>query len=98
MAEALKRRIGPGVLRTCGLGTIDGARGDVLLWAPLGFVLAGLIAGLSHAHPSISTPLARRGRWQPGAGAAPGAQVALPVLRKPRLAITRRARGKEEAR
>ncbi|WP_238365847.1 APC family permease [Mesobacterium pallidum] len=68
MAEALKRRIGPGLLMAYGVGVIVGAGIYVLVgavagaagvWAPLSFLLAGLIAAptaLSYAELSVRYP------------------------------------------
>ncbi|SIO29801.1 amino acid/polyamine/organocation transporter, APC superfamily [Rhodovulum sp. ES.010] len=68
MAEALKRRIGPGLLTAYGIGVMVGAGISVLvgavagaagLWAPLAFLLAGLVAApsaLSYAELSTRLP------------------------------------------
>lgn len=68
MAEALQRRIGPGLLMAYGVGVIVGAGIYVLVgvvaaeagvWAPLSFLLAGLIAAptaLSYAELSVRFP------------------------------------------
>jgi len=68
MAEALKRRIGPGLLTAYGVGVMVGAGIYVLvgavaaeagIWAPLAFVLAGVIAAptaLSYAEFSTRLP------------------------------------------
>ena len=53
MAEHLKRRIGLGLLTAYGVGVMVGAgiyvlvgavAGDAGIWAPLAFLLAGLVA------------------------------------------------------
>jgi basic amino acid/polyamine antiporter, APA family len=68
MAEALKRRIGLGLLTAYGVGVMVGAgiyvlvgaiAGDAGIWAPLAFVIAGVIAAptaLSYAEFSTRLP------------------------------------------
>ncbi len=68
MNEPLKRRIGPGLLTAYGVGVMVGAgiyvlvgaiAGDAGIWAPLSFMLAGLIAAptaLSYAEFSTRLP------------------------------------------
>lgn len=68
MAERLKRRIGPGLLTAYGVGVMVGAGiyvlvgavvADAGIWAPLAFVMAGLIAAptaLSYAEFSTRLP------------------------------------------
>ncbi|MEX0283123.1 MAG: APC family permease [Paracoccaceae bacterium] len=68
MAESLKRRIGPGLLTAYGVGVMVGAgiyvlvgavAGNAGLWAPLAFLVAGLIAAptaLSYAEFSTRLP------------------------------------------
>ena len=68
MAEPLKRRIGPGLLTAYGVGVMVGAgiyvlvgavAGNAGIWAPVAFLLAGLIAAptaLSYAEFSTRIP------------------------------------------
>ncbi|QGX97945.1 amino acid permease [Roseovarius faecimaris] len=68
MTEALKRRIGPGLLTAYGVGVMVGAgiyvlvgamAADAGVWAPLSFLIAGLIAAptaLSYAEFSTRLP------------------------------------------
>ncbi|WP_425045750.1 APC family permease [Primorskyibacter sp. S87] len=68
MDEPLKRRLGPGLLTAYGVGVMVGAgiyvlvgavAGDAGIWAPLSFLLAGLIAAptaLSYAEFSTRIP------------------------------------------
>jgi amino acid transporter len=68
MADTLKRRIGPGLLTAYGVGVMVGAgiyvlvgavAGSAGIWAPLAFLLAGLIAAptaLSYAEFSTRIP------------------------------------------
>lgn len=68
MAEALKRRIGPGLLTAYGVGVMVGAgiyvlvgavAGQAGIWAPLSFLLAGLVAAptaLSYSEFSTRIP------------------------------------------
>lgn len=70
MAQTLKRRIGPGLLTAYGVGVMVGAgiyvlvgvvAGSAGIWAPLAFLLAGLVAlpsALSYAELSARMPVA----------------------------------------
>lgn len=80
MAEPLKRRIGPGLLTAYGVGVMVGAgiyvlvgavAGQAGVWAPLAFLLAGLIAAptaLSYAEFSTRLPEAAGEAAYVGAG------------------------------
>jgi basic amino acid/polyamine antiporter, APA family len=80
MAETLKRRIGPGLLTAYGVGVMVGAgiyvlvgavAGNAGLWAPLAFLVAGLIAAptaLSYSEFSTRIPEAAGEAAYVGAG------------------------------
>jgi len=80
MADTLKRRIGPGLLTAYGVGVMVGAgiyvlvgavAGNAGIWAPLAFLLAGLIAAptaLSYAEFSTRIPEAAGEAAYVGAG------------------------------